>query len=159
MVKAIERKPRSECETIGICAGCFTILTPNHVRYLNEARSQCDYLVVITNFDEYVRDKKGVVPLSCEDRISILSGLKAVDEVSAFDGDNEEDWVARFMRVRLRQFASGAKVVLFHDETAMLGKSPNKIPGFEVANKLVMISRKPGISVSDVFRRIRDAQE
>lgn len=158
MVRSTEQKPKNECETIGICAGCFTILTPNHVRYLNEARRRCDYLIVITNFDKYIRDKKGIVPLSCEDRISILSGLKAVNEVSAFEEDNEEEWVTRFMRVRLNQFAPEAKVVLFHDEAAMLGKSPDDIPGFGIANKLVMISRKPGVNVSDIFERIKNAK-
>ena len=155
--KKVVNLPKNECKTIGICAGCFTILTPNHVRYLEEARSQCDYLIVLTNFDSYIENKKGVVPISCEDRLVILKGLSSVNESSAFDGPNEEEWIKRFMRIRMHEFHPDAKVVLFHDEPAMLGVRPDKIVGFEIVDKLVMIGRKPGTSVSDVFRKIRSS--
>lgn len=156
--KRLKRKPKRECQEIGICAGCFTLLTPNHVRYLEEARSRCDYLIVLTNFDDYIKSKKGVVPLSCEDRVAILSALRCVSEVAAFEGDNEAEWIRRFKNVRIDEFAPNAKITLFHDQDAILGRSPVDVVGFGIADCIKMISRKPGTSVSDIFKRIRDEE-
>ncbi len=151
-----KKKPKSDCNTIGICAGCFTILTPNHVKYLEEARDACDYLIVITNSDKYILDKKGIVPISCEGRMQILSGLKSVDEVSSFEEEDEHDWIDRFKRTRLSEFAENAKTVVFHDQCAMFNKFPDDIPGFGVADIVTMISRKAGVAVSDIFRKIKN---
>jgi D-sedoheptulose 7-phosphate isomerase len=67
--------------------GCFDLLHPGHIDLLERARALGDRLVVGINSDASVRAIKGAGrPLmSQEDRISVLSGLRSVDEVVVFD--------------------------------------------------------------------------
>ena len=70
--------------------GCFDIIHAGHVRYLKEARSLGDVLVVGLNSDESVRAIKGmnrpIVPQG--ERAEVLSSLRDVDYVVIF---NEPD--------------------------------------------------------------------
>jgi rfaE bifunctional protein nucleotidyltransferase chain/domain len=67
--------------------GCFDILHVGHVRYLNQARSLGDALVVGVNSDHSVRKIKGesrpIVPES--ERAEVLAALSCVDLVFIFD--------------------------------------------------------------------------
>lgn len=67
--------------------GCFDILHVGHVRYLQEARSLGDVLIVGMNSDASVRRLKGPTrPVQSErDRSEILSALGCVDWVVLFD--------------------------------------------------------------------------
>jgi rfaE bifunctional protein nucleotidyltransferase chain/domain len=66
--------------------GCFDLIHAGHIRYLNEARSLGDALVVGLNADSSVRRLKGegrpVTPES--ERAEILLALAAVDAVVLF---------------------------------------------------------------------------
>ena len=66
--------------------GCFDILHVGHIRYLSEARSLGDILVVGVNSDESVRNLKGPSrPInSLSDRALLLSELACVDYVVSF---------------------------------------------------------------------------
>ena len=70
--------------------GCFDIIHVGHVRYLKEARSLGDVLVVGLNSDESVRAIKGmnrpIVPQG--ERAEVISSLRDVDYVVIF---NEPD--------------------------------------------------------------------
>ena len=70
--------------------GVFDLLHAGHVQYLEFARKQGDLLVVGVNTDESVRRIKGPTrPVnSLADRVTVLSGLAAVDYVVAFDTDS-----------------------------------------------------------------------
>jgi len=67
--------------------GCFDLLHIGHVRYLQEAKTLGDVLVVGVNSDTSVRKLKGpkrpILPE--EERAEILSGLACVDYVTLFD--------------------------------------------------------------------------
>jgi len=69
--------------------GCFDILHPGHVAYLQQASAEGDVLVVAVNDDDSVRRLKGpsrpVNPV--EDRMSILEALSCVDFVVPFSED------------------------------------------------------------------------
>ena len=67
--------------------GCFDILHVGHVRYLNEARSFGDYLVIGLNSDRSVRQLKGPDrPINQQDsRAVMLAALAFVDYVVIFD--------------------------------------------------------------------------
>jgi len=69
--------------------GCFDILHSGHVKYLQEAKSFGDILVVGLNSDESVKRLKGKSrPINNqEDRSIVLSGLQSVDFVVIFDED------------------------------------------------------------------------
>ncbi len=72
--------------------GCFDILHPGHVAYLNQARSWCDRLIVGINTDASVRILKGpdrpVNGLAA--RATVLAGLSCVDLVVPFDEETPE---------------------------------------------------------------------
>ncbi|MFA4903397.1 MAG: D-glycero-beta-D-manno-heptose 1-phosphate adenylyltransferase [Desulfobaccales bacterium] len=70
--------------------GCFDLLHPGHVAYLEEARSQGDALIVGLNTDaSVVRLNKGPGrPITPEaDRGRVLAALACVDRVVLFDED------------------------------------------------------------------------
>lgn len=67
--------------------GCFDLLHLGHVRYLEEARSLGDFLVVGVNTDRSVSRIKGPLrPVtSQEERSEVLAALQCVDYVTLFD--------------------------------------------------------------------------
>lgn len=69
--------------------GCFDLLHPGHLYYLNEAKELGDILIVGLNSDHSVRQIKGNNrPINDEHfRAEMLIGLKPVDAVVLFDED------------------------------------------------------------------------
>jgi D-beta-D-heptose 7-phosphate kinase/D-beta-D-heptose 1-phosphate adenosyltransferase len=69
--------------------GCFDLLHPGHLRYLDQARSLGDYLFVGLNSDESIRRLKGPGrPVRNQDeRAEMLAGLTMVDGLAIFDED------------------------------------------------------------------------
>ncbi|CAN5549914.1 D-glycero-beta-D-manno-heptose 1-phosphate adenylyltransferase [soil metagenome] len=67
--------------------GCFDLLHVGHIRYLQEARSLGDRLVVALNTDASVQKLKGPSrPVQQElDRAEIMAALACVDYVTLFD--------------------------------------------------------------------------
>lgn len=77
--------------------GCFDLLHPGHVGYLEAARNHGDALLVGLNGDDSVRQLKGADrPVnSQEDRAMVLAALESVDAVCVF----EEKTAARFLEL------------------------------------------------------------
>ncbi len=75
---------------IAFTNGCFDLLHVGHVRYLQQARSLGDVLVVALNSDESVRRLKGpsrpILPE--QERAEILAALASVDFVTIFEEDD-----------------------------------------------------------------------
>ena len=90
-----ELAKKREMNNIVFTNGCFDILHVGHIRYLQEAQSQGDLLVVGLNSDASVRRLKGNErPVQHEsDRAEILSSLQAVDYVCLFDEDTPIDLI------------------------------------------------------------------
>lgn len=67
--------------------GCFDLIHPGHVRYLQKARALGDCLLVGLNSDRSVRELKGDSrPILTElERAQILAGLESVSYVIIFD--------------------------------------------------------------------------
>ncbi len=84
---AERRRLRERGETLVFTNGCFDLLHPGHVRYLQQAKDLGDRLVVAVNGDETVRRLKGegrpLTPLA--ERMEILAALASVDYVVAFE--------------------------------------------------------------------------
>ena len=84
----LERERASE-KRIVFANGCFDLLHVGHVRYLRDARSAGDVLVVAINSDASMRRLKGegrpVVPEL--ERAEILAALEGVDHVVVFAED------------------------------------------------------------------------
>ncbi len=79
--------------------GCFDLVHVGHVRYLEDARAQGDYLVVALNTDAAVRSLKGMgrplVPLT--ERAEIVAAFACVDAVTSF-GELELSTTLRVLR-------------------------------------------------------------
>jgi len=88
---------RARGERIVMTNGCFDILHPGHVGYLEQARELGDRLIVAVNSDDSVRRLKGpdrpVNPL--EQRMPVLAGLRSVDWVVPFEEDTPERLICR----------------------------------------------------------------
>ena len=64
-----------------IVSGYFNPLHKGHLEYFNKAKALCDELFVIVNSD-YQRELKGTKPFQNEEeRLLIVSNIKAVDKV------------------------------------------------------------------------------
>lgn len=77
---------RENGKIIAFTNGCFDILHVGHVRYLKEAKSTADVLVLGLNSDVSVREIKGEKrPLVGEDeRAEVLAALECVDFITIF---------------------------------------------------------------------------
>lgn len=73
--------------TVGFTNGCFDIMHAGHISLLNDARAECDKLIVALNTDASVRGLKGPTrPVNAEmDRAQVLAALACVDAVVLFD--------------------------------------------------------------------------
>lgn len=72
-------------KTIVLVTGGFDPLHSGHCAYFNAAKSMGELLVVGLNSDEWLIRKKGAPFLPWIERFMILSNLRAVDNVIAFD--------------------------------------------------------------------------
>ena len=62
-----------------LVSGYFDPLHVGHIEYLEKSKALGDYLVVIINNDEQAKLKKGRPFMSQEDRLTIVSSLRCVD--------------------------------------------------------------------------------
>jgi rfaE bifunctional protein nucleotidyltransferase chain/domain len=70
--------------------GCFDILHYGHVKYLQDARSKGDYLVVAVNSDSSIKKIKAEnrPVIGQNDRLRTVAALACVDFVVLFNEDN-----------------------------------------------------------------------
>ncbi|MGB0165669.1 MAG: D-glycero-beta-D-manno-heptose 1-phosphate adenylyltransferase [Luteibaculum sp.] len=83
-------------ERVVFTNGCFDILHPGHVAYLNEAKELGDRLVLALNTDRSVKklNKGPERPLNDElSRAYVLAGLEAIDALCLFDEDTPIDLI------------------------------------------------------------------
>ena len=84
------KKRQAQGQKVVFTNGCFDLLHPGHVAYLEQARSQGEALIVGVNTDDSVRrlDKGAGRPVTPEtDRARVLAALTCVDRVVLFDED------------------------------------------------------------------------
>ena len=92
-LQGIVARLRAEGKTVVFTNGCFDLLHPGHVRYLEKARAEGDVLVVALNSDDSVRKIKGEERpvLSEEERSEIMGALGCVDFVTTFEEETPEN--------------------------------------------------------------------
>ena len=79
--------------------GCFDILHPGHVSYLENARKLGDRLIVAVNTDHSVKRLKGEHrPINdLHTRMAVLAGLSSVDWLVAFDEDTPQRLIGEIL--------------------------------------------------------------
>jgi len=97
---------RAEGLRVVLANGCFDLLHVGHLRYLQDAASRGDRLVVAINTDASVRRLKGEARpfMPAEERAELLAGLACVDRVFPFD---ETDLEATLRALRPDVHAKG----------------------------------------------------
>lgn len=88
-VRGVRRRLRKAGATLVFTNGCFDLIHPGHVAFLQRARSLGDALLLALNSDDSVRRIKGGGRpiLTVEERVAVLSGLEAVDYICVFEED------------------------------------------------------------------------
>lgn len=125
--------------------GCFDGLHAGHIRYLTEARSLGDALLVGLNSDRSVKQLKGPDrPFNTEAaRATILGAMEAVDGVVIFD---ETRATALLRRLRPHIYAKGGDYsleTLYAEEREVL-----KSQGAQI----MLLSRMEGLSTTGLLR-------
>ncbi len=126
--------------------GCFDLLHPGHVRYLEAARALGDLLVVGLNADASVRRLKGPGRpiLRLAERAEVVAGLAAVDHVVPFTDDTPRRLIEALAPDVLVKGADWA---------------PDAIVGSELVlargGRVERIDIVPGVSTTEIVRRIR----
>ena len=88
----------TERKTFVITSGYYNPLHVGHVRYLNQARELGDVHIAIINNDAQVRLKGNVPFMSEQERLEILSALKAVD-IAVLSLDTDRTVCSTIMKV------------------------------------------------------------
>ena len=142
----IVKMAQAKGERIVFTNGCYDILHYGHIRYLEQAKSFGDRLIIGVNDDaSVVRLKGSTRPINpIEQRMAVLAGLKAVDWVVPFS----EDTPGRLVE------ALGPDVIVKTDEHF---KSVDDIPEAEgvkyvlaKGGKVYLIPRTPDVSSTDI---------
>ena len=86
-IKKIAEKLKRQGKKVVTCNGCFDILHPGHIYFLEQSKKQGDILIVGLNSDGSVKENKGPKrPINNENaRAAVLSALDMVDYVVIFD--------------------------------------------------------------------------
>jgi rfaE bifunctional protein nucleotidyltransferase chain/domain len=89
-------RARASGKSIVFANGAFDLLHAGHVRYLEAARSEGNWLAVGINSDRSVARAKGpsrpILPEA--ERAEIVAALSCVDAVTIFDEDSPAEWIS-----------------------------------------------------------------
>ena len=98
-LRAERRRLREAGKKVVFTNGCFDLLHPGHVRYLQQARCLGDALIVALNSDRSVRELKGDKrPILTEnERAEVMAALACVDYVTVFDEPTPREIIAALL--------------------------------------------------------------
>jgi D-beta-D-heptose 7-phosphate kinase/D-beta-D-heptose 1-phosphate adenosyltransferase len=139
---------RTAGKTVVFTNGVFDLLHPGHVRYLQQARTLGDALLVGINSDRSVRRNKGPErPITPEhERAEILEALACVDGVVLFDEDTPHRLITALQPDVLVKGADWAA-------DAIVGRDVVEARG----GRVVRVAVEPGYSTTAIVEKIRRA--
>ena len=128
--------------------GCFDLLHPGHVSYLEAARNLGDALLVAVNGDASVRAIKGPNrPINSEaDRASVLAALASVDAVCIF---HEADAMRLLSMIRPEIYAKGGDYSI-----DTINQTERRLVE-QMGGKVVVVGGVPGKSTSALLERLK----
>jgi D-beta-D-heptose 7-phosphate kinase/D-beta-D-heptose 1-phosphate adenosyltransferase len=132
---------------VGFTNGCFDILHIGHVKYLQEAKNNCDVLIIGVNSNESVKrlkgDKRPITDVHA--RVEVLSALECVDYLTVFGEDTPEDLIKALTPDVL--FKGGD-----WKEEDIVGANHVKASG----GKVMVIPYVEGYSTTELIERIKN---
>lgn len=77
---------------VGYTQGVFDLFHIGHLNLINNAKNQCEHLIIGVNSDRLVSEYKNKIPvINEEDRATIVRNIKAVDKCIIVDTLNKEE--------------------------------------------------------------------
>jgi len=133
-------------KTVVLTNGVFDLLHVGHTRYLEDARSRGDLLVVAINSDKSAEALKGKgQPIVPEDeRMEVLAGLSFVDYVTTFEEPTAD---ALLDQLKPNLYAKGA------DYTLKTLPEKDTLKKHDI--KAVFVGDKKGHSTTKLIQKIR----
>lgn len=139
---------RQAGKTVVFTNGCFDLLHPGHVRYLQQARALGDALIVALNSDRSVRELKGDKrPILAEtERSEVMAALACVDFVTVFDEPTPREIISALLPdVLVKGGDWGVDAIVGREEVEAAG------------GKVMSLAFVEGCSTTDVIQRILSA--
>lgn len=102
-ISKLSRNLRKQGKKIIVVGGCFDVLHPGHVIFLEKAKKEGDILLVLLESDEKVKKLKGIKrPVhNQKERAKVLLALKFVDFVVMLPFmDNEKTYDELILKIR-----------------------------------------------------------
>jgi D-beta-D-heptose 7-phosphate kinase/D-beta-D-heptose 1-phosphate adenosyltransferase len=125
--------------------GCFDLIHPGHINYLQEARRLGDALIVALNSDRSVRELKGEKRpiLEQNERATVMAALDCVDYVTIFDEPTPREIIAALLPdILVKGGDWGVDQIVGREEVEAAGGEVLSLPFVQ------------GCSTSDVIERI-----
>jgi len=144
---AFVESARTQGKRIVFTNGVFDILHPGHIRYLRDARTLGDMLIVGINSDRSVRAlaKAPNRPINSEaERAEVLGALASVEAVVIFDEDTPHAIISALQPDVLVKGADWG-------ENAIVGRDVVEARG----GRVVRIALAEGYSTTKIIERIR----
>ena len=130
---------------VGITFGSFDLCHYGHALMFEECKQYCDYLIVGVQSDPSIdRPEKNSPIQSHKERLGIVSSIKFVDEVKAYE--TESDLIKVLKEVNPDVRILGAD----HEGT--------EFTGHELPIKCIFNSRDHGYSTSELRKRVFEAE-
>ncbi len=149
-LKSAVKLAKDRGEKIVMTNGCFDILHPGHVSYLEHARKLGDRLIVAVNSDDSVKRLKGESrPInSLQARMSVLAGLSSVDWLVAFAEDTPQRLIGEILPDLLVKGGDYQPEDIAGSQEVWTNGGEVKVLNFE-----------DGYSTSNVVKKIRETEK
>ncbi|RBQ29856.1 D-glycero-beta-D-manno-heptose-7-phosphate kinase [Aliarcobacter vitoriensis] len=140
-IRTLASKLHNQGKKIVFTNGCFDILHVGHVKYLEEAKSYGDVLILGLNADSSVRKLKGETrPINTQDdRAYILASLESVDYVVIFEEETPYELI---------------KLIKPHTLVKGGDYEGKEVVGQDIANELKLVKFVDGKSTTNTIKRI-----
>jgi len=132
---------------VGVTFSSFDLLHPGHVLMLEEAKKQCDYLIVGLHLDPSLeRSYKRTPSQSVVERYIQLKGSKYVDEIIPYVNEQDINDILRSYKIDVRIIGEEYKNIDFTGKDYCLKK------GIEIYYN----SRKHRFSSTEITTRLKN---
>jgi len=135
---------------VGTC-GCFDLtLHPGHLDYLKKSKDLGDFLTVLLNTDQWIRENKREPIIPQEHRKLMLESLSFVDQVIIFDTDEEKDNLISEMRFDI--WTKASKNNEYSDKSKII-----ETPTVEkYGGRVIIIPAIYTYSTSEIIQKIKE---